>query len=534
MHWLDLEDTRERLLGRCLRQQAEALPDADFLVEGESHYSYGRVNELVNGFARGFRECGVQKGDTVSLFMESGSDVVFCALALNKLGAIWTPVNTDYKGAWLRETFEDGGARLLVADAALLPRVAELEGLAFERVLVRGRPETAPPFPAEPLEAFRELRGEEPDDATLHYGDATCILWTSGTTGRAKGVVQNHNVWIRAAVDGAVNTRLQKGDRIYSCLPMYHTAAWVANVFRALVTGIPCAMDPRFSASEFWNRTRYYDATMVFTLGAMHMFLWNAPERDDDAKNPVRVAGMVPMPEDLIPRFKARFGIEEIHQGYGQSEAMSALSRRPGRSYKPNSLGEPTEGVEARLLDDEDREVAVGEPGELCLRPTEPFALFNGYWRNPEATVSAWRNLWYHTGDLMRRDEDGELFFVDRKNDFIRYKGRNISSFAVEAAVGAHPAVLQCAAHGIPSAELEHEAEVKVCVVRKPGAALEAEELCRFVNETAPYFFVPRYVEFLDELPQTPTNRVQKYKLRERGLTPETWDARTAGFEVKR
>lgn len=534
MHWLDFDDTDDRLLGRCLRKQAEVIPDDDFLVEGESRYSYGRANQVVNGFARGFREQGVKRGDTVSFLMGSGSDVVFTAMGINKLGAIWTPTNTDYKGRWLRETFEDGGARILVADADLLPRVAELGELPFEKILVRGTPEVDLPVPVEPLAAFHELDGEEPDDSELHYGDDTCILWTSGTTGRSKGVLQSHNVWIRAAVDGAINAELREGEVIYSCLPMYHTAAWVANVFRALVTGVPCAMDPHFSASDFWNRTRYYGATMVFTLGAMHMFLWNAPRRDDDKDNPVRSASMVPMPEDIIPQFKERFGIEEIHQGYGQSEAMLALSRRPGKTYKPNSLGEPADGIELKLLDEEDREVGPGETGEICLRPMEPYALFNGYWQNPEATVAAWRNLWYHAGDLARKDEDGEYFFVDRKKDFIRYKGRNISSFHVEAMVNAHPAVQQSAAHGIVSAELSAEAEMKVCVVLKPGESLTPEALCRFVNDNAPYFMVPRYVEFMDELPQTPTNRVQKYKLRERGITPETWDGIEAGFEVER
>ncbi len=186
------------------------------------------------------------------------------------------------------------------------------------------------------------------------------------------------------------------------------------------------------------------------------------------------------------------------------------------------------------LLDDRDFPVAPGGVGEFCIRPTEPYAIFNGYYHDPEATVRAWRNLWYHTGDLGRRDEDGEYFFVDRKADFIRYKGRNISSFPVEAAFMAHEAVAQCAAHAVTSAELEAEAEMKLCVVLKPGQEASAEELCGFVNETAPYFFVPRYIEFVNELPPTPTGRVQKYKLRERGVTPETWDAKQAGFKVKR
>jgi crotonobetaine/carnitine-CoA ligase len=240
------------------------------------------------------------------------------------------------------------------------------------------------------------------------------------------------------------------------------------------------------------------------------------------------------MPDALIEPFKQRFGIEHVHQGYGQSEVMGLLSRRPGVRYRPNSLGTPASGIEVKLLDDQDREVAVGEVGEFCIRPHEPYAIFNGYFHAPELTVNAWRNLWYHTGDLGRRDAEGQFFFVDRKADFIRYKGRNIASLEVEAAVAAHPAVAQAAAHGITSAELSAEAELKVCVVRKPGQQVDAETLARFVNETAPYFFVPRYIEFLAELPVTPTGRVQKFKLRERGVTAETWDAKRAGFVVKR
>ncbi len=534
MNWLEIPDPDDRLLGRCLRRQADENGDTDFLIEDTTHFTFARANEVVNGFARGFAELGVSKGDPVAFLMGSGADVVFSALALNKLGAIWTPANTEYKGVWLEENLRAGGAKLLVADADLLANVAALDSLPFERVLVRGEPRVDLPVPVEPLEAFADLIGDEPDDSDLHSGDPACIQWTSGTTGRAKGVIQNHNVWIRAADIGARTAGLREGDVIHNCLPLYHSGAWVANIFRALVTGVPCGLDPSFSVGEFWDRTRHYGATMVFTLGAMHMFLWNQPERDDDADNPVRVASFIPLPEDMVPGFKERFGIDEIFQGYGQSECMASISRVHGRTYKPNSLGEVVDGVEVALLDDRDVPVAVGETGELCIRPTEPDAIFSGYWQNPAATVEAWRNLWYHSGDLMRCDADDEYFFVDRKQDFIRYKGRNISSFAVEATVNAHPAVAESAAHGVVSAELEAEAEMKVCVVLVAGESLTAEELCRFVNDNAPYFFVPRYVEFIVELPRTPTDRVRKYQLRERGVTADTWDGIAAGFEIRR
>jgi len=537
MHRLDLQNSAERLLGRSLRTQAEKIPDLPFLVSEGETVSFGRANALANGWARGLGALGAAPGEPVALFMESSPDCVLAALGANKLGGFWMPTNTDYKGAWLQETFRDGGARVLVADGGLLPKIAELGAdLPFRTIVVRGEPRAdVSGVRIVPVRELVQEDASEPDDAGFDPADTAAVLWTSGTMGRSKGVMQSHATWLRAAVNGAHTAGLRHDEVLYNCLPMYNSAAWVANVFRALVTGRPCALDPRFSASEFWDRCRRFDATMVFTLGAMHMFLWNAPARPDDARNPVRTATMIPMPEEIIGPFKERFGLEAIHQGYGQSECMTLLARSDdGTPCTPNSLGQPQPGIELALLDGEDRPVAEGEPGELCVRPTEPHVLMNGYFRNPEATLAAFRNLWYHTGDLIRRDAHGDWFFVDRKADYIRYKGRSLSSFAVEHTVNQHPAVRESAAHGVPSAELESEAELKVCVVLEPGAALAAEELARFVDENAPYFFVPRYVEFLAELPRTPTGRVQKFKLRERGVTPETWDARAVDFQVTR
>jgi len=538
MNVLDFSDPAVRLLGRTLLRQSEQIPDERFVVWDDTAWSFGRVNALANASARAFAELGVRAGDTVGFYLETCPDWVWLTLGLNKLGAIWVPTNTDYKGRWLAESLEDSRARILVTEAGLLPRVEELYRDApppFEHLVVRGPvPAVGAVAPVIPIEQLVEAPADEPDDRALFYGDTAAILWTSGTTGRSKGVMQSHNVWIRAALDGIRSAGVREGDVLYNCLPMYQSAAWVANLYQALVAGVPCAVDPRFSASDFWNRTRKYGATVSFTLGAMHMFLWNAPEQPDDRDNPLRSAGMVPMPDALVPRFLERFGMERIYQGYGQSEVMGMLQRKPGVVYEENSIGEAMGGLETKLLDEADQEVPVGEVGELCVRPAEPYVIFNGYFNDPEATVRATTNLWYHTGDLGRQNEAGDYFFVDRKADYIRFKGRNISSFAVEAAFAAHPAVLQCAAHGVVSEELASEAELKVCVVLRPGEEASPDELARFVNDSAPYFFVPRYIELVDELPQTPTGRVQKYKLRERGVTESTWDGRSAGFTVER
>ena len=534
MNNLDLDDPKKRILGAILRQQAEQIPDDIYLLAGDEKFSYGRSNQLANSYAAGLSELGVGRGDSVAFFMQSCKEFVFSTFGVMKLGAVWVPTNVDYKGEWLRDSLVESCARVLVTDAELLPRLEELDDLPFEHILVRGRAEGADAS-TRSLEAFEEIDAAEPEAPDIDYGDTAAVLWTSGTTGKSKGVMQSHNAWIRGAISGARTSGTREGERMYCCLPMHNSAAWVASVYRALVTGLSFGLDAEFSASRFWDRCRHYGATQTFTLGAMHMFLWNAPARPDDADNPVRHSSMIPLPDNLIGPMKERFGIKTLDQGYGQSEVMGLLHRvDDGRTWKPGCLGEPLPGLEINLLDDTDRQVPDGDVGEFCARPTEPHVIFNGYFNNPEATLRSFTNLWYHTGDLGRRDADGDYFFVDRKSDFIRYKGRNISSFAVEATVNSHPAVAQSAAHGVTSAELESEAELKVVVVLKPDQELAAEELARFVNDNAPYFFVPRYIEFAAALPQTPTGRVQKFILRERGVTADTWDGKAAGFTVER
>ena len=534
---LPLDDPADRVLGVVLRSQAERNADATYLLTGDRSYSFAQVNALANSYAAAFARAGVRSGDTVAFFMKTCVEFVFATFGLMKLGAVWVPTNTDYKGTWLRDALLESCARLLVVDGGLLPRVAELGiELPFSSAVVRGDADGVElGIPLQSIEEFAATPAGEPPSADLSYGDTAAVLWTSGTTGRSKGVMQSHKAWIRGAISGAVTSHTRDDDVMYCCLPMYTSAAWVANVYRALVCGLPVAIDPEFSASSFWKRCNHYGATQTFTLGAMHMFLWNAPPQPDDADNPVRHASMVPLPDALIQPMKDRFGISTIDQGYGQSEAMGIFHRSDdGTSWAPGCLGRVLPGIEVAFLDDDDRPVAPGDVGEICARPTEPYVLFNGYFNAPDVTVRSFRNLWYHTGDLGRTDENGNYYFVDRKADFIRYKGRNISSFAVEAAINAHPAVAQSAAHGVTSEELDAEAEVKACIVLKPGATASAEDIARFVNDNAPYFFVPRYIEFVDQLPSTPTGRVQKFKLRERGVTPQTWDAKASGFQIER
>jgi|HubBroStandDraft_4_1064222.scaffolds.fasta_scaffold20999_2 crotonobetaine/carnitine-CoA ligase len=533
----------ERTLGNVLRQQAFHRPETRFVVADDVSWTFADVDQRADGLARGLVDLGVAPGDTVAIYSGNRADLVPLVFAINRLGAVWVPINTDERGSWLRRTLQDSRATVVVVDSAVVGRVAEvMHGLPMAHLVLIGESDAPANLEELPegvtlhvLDALASSSTRLPD-VDVTNGDTSAVLWTSGTTGRPKGVMQSHNAWIRAALTGAASAQTRDDDVLYCCLPMCNSAAWIGVVFRSLVAGVPFGLDAGFSVSSFWERTRHFGATQAFTLGAMHLFLWQAAEQADDADNPVRAMGAIPMPDPVLEPFKARFGIELIQQGYGQSEVMGLISRvdGSGRHWNPGSVGLPLPGIDVRLFDDHDREVARGEVGEFCVRPLEPYVLFNGYFGDPEATLAALRNLWYHTGDLGRLDDDAQFHFVDRKRDLIRHKGRSVSSMAVEQAVRAHPDVTEVAAFGIGTAELASEAEIMVVVVVEAGVEIDPAQLARFVNDNAPHYLVPRYIDFVGELPHTPTGKIQKFDLRDRGVTATTWDRQRSAFVVER
>lgn len=534
MNTLDLGDPRNRVLGKILRFHAESRGDHPFLLDDERVLSFDQANSLVNSYVNGLRRLGLRRGDRLVIYMHGCLEFVLLTLAVNKLGAVWTPINTDYKGEWLVGAVNASKGSLLVTNARLLPRIRQVEDqLRYGRLLVYGGDTGGSAM------ALDELAGhpdDEPDMSRNGYGDTVAILWTSGTTGKPKGVMQSNNVWIRVAEATEVFFRSNEGDLIYNCLPLYNSGAWSFHMYRALCVGLPCATDEQFSVTKFWDRIRHYRATQTMTIGAMHMFLWNEPPREDDADHSLRKGCMTPVPQRLIAPFCERFGLEGILQGYGQSEVLMVLNKweTPTMQLKPNALGKVAQDLELKLLDDEGREVGPGETGEFFVRPKAPHVIFNGYFEDEEATRSAYRGEWYGTGDLGMRDEDGAYFFMDRKKDYIRYKGRNVSSLQVESVANTHPAVQATAAYGVPAAELESEHEIKLDVILKPGCQLLPEELARYINDHAPYFCVPRYIEFVADLPYTPTQKIEKYKLRAKGLTGGYWDRQKADFVLER
>lgn len=535
MNELTLENVADRHLGRILQIQAKENGDTPFLINDDQSITFAEAEAITNQLASGFRAQGIEKDDRVSLFVSSVPEMVLICLSLNKIGAVWVPVCTDYKGEWLLDTLQRSRAKILVTDSDHLSRIADLgEQSDIGRLLMVGHIDN---LPAGALSYAQLLDNPEleADYASMHYGDTNAILWTSGTTGKSKGVMQAHNNWIRSVLLGAAPMYdSQPGDIIYCALPLYNSGAWLTCIIRALMTGIGVAIEKKFSAGHFMERIKHFNATQTFAVGAMGMFLMKTPATEHDTDNPLREACIVPMPPNLWEAFEQRFDVRLIVSGMGQSECLLTLNQLHSDVVVPvYSLGFAPPDADVLLFDDDGNEVPDGEPGEICVRPHEPHALFNGYFDNPQATKDTYRGDWFLTGDMARKDpENGAFFFVDRKKDAVRFAGRNISTMEVESVLARNDAIGQVAAYGIPNPELESEDELMLAVVLAEGADETPESICTFINENAPHYFVPRYLKFVDALPYTPTNKVQKYLLRKEGVDDKTWDRRKTDFVV--
>lgn len=538
MNKLDLNNTEHRIFGEMLRVQAEQVGDTAFLITENQRISFAEAEAITNALAGGLVAIGREKGDRVALYMGSRPEVVLCALAINKIGAVWTPINTDYQGEWLLDTLTRSHCKVLVTDAEYQQRIVDIQQkLSVEQMVLIADGNEQKLQNCSLYEQLLEHSQIKADYSDMNYGDTCAILWTSGTTGKSKGVMQSYNCWVRAIVDGSsLMFDSRQGDVIYCVLPLFNAAAWITSIFRALIEGIPCVIEPRFSVTDFWGRVKQFGATQTFLIGAMGVFVLNAPAHPDDADNPLRAAQVVPLSPELWPVFEQRFGVRLVRTGLGQSECLMVMTQSEDRDDVPvYSLGFPPADIEVALFDDDGNPVAIGEAGEICVRPLAPFVLFNGYFDNPEATAETFRGEWFLTGDIGRQDpENGAYYYVDRKKDALRFAGRNISTLEVESVARRHPDVADVAAFGIPSAEVASEHELKLNIVLAENASTSYQQLCEFINDNAPHFFVPRYMEFVDRLPYTPTNKVQKFKLREAGLSEQTWDIRQSSYRVKR
>lgn len=514
---------RERTLPALLERQARAYGERPLVRCGGVELSYEGAREAAARAAGKLRAAGVAPGDRVAAMCENRIELLELILGCAWSGVIAVPINTALRGAQLEHVLKNSGARLMVADAALVPWLEQVDrSVALEEVWTLGQPT---------LEAVAGRRvigvpaGGEPVPAhPAAPGETAAVLYTSGTTGPSKGVCCPHAQLYWWGVLVSESLTIAEGDVLYTCLPLFHTNALNAFV-QALVSGATFVLGERFSASRFWTRACDCGADVTYLLGAMVSMLMGRASESADREHHVRVALAPATPPRLFEPFRHRFGVQLV-EGYGSTETNCAIAAEHPSLGRPGYMGTVRPGFAACVVDEGDEQVPPGTPGELVLRHQEPFAFATGYYGMAAETVRAWRNLWFHTGDRVVADPDGWYRFVDRVKDAIRRRGENISSYEVEQALLEHDAVRATAV--FPVASELGEDEVMAAVVLKPDLSLAAEELIVHCEPRLAYFAIPRYVDFVPELPLTENGKVRKQLLRERGVTAATWDREVA------
>ena len=515
------------LMERWNREQ----PDKVFLKFGDDgeEWTYARLRELTLQTALGLQQQGVGQGDTVLVWLPNSRECLRVFFAVQYLGAVFVGINTAYKGALLAHVIANATARVAVVHADLLSRLEEVDTASLESIIVVGG--AAGPIGSLRIASYAQtlvpVSGTlaAPPRATAPW-DPCAVIYTSGTTGPSKGVLCSY-LHLFSNAGPETLPFLTRDDRYLVNMPMFHIGG-IGGVYVMFARGGSVSFVDRFDTATFWSVVRSTGTTAGFLLGVMATFLEKQPPSPEDRDHPLRLVMMVPLAGD-IAAFSQRFGIT-VYTIFNMTEISSPIVSTPNPVVR-GTCGRPRPGVEVRLVDENDCEVATGQVGEMLVRTERPWAMNSGYHRNPEATAKAWRNGWFHTGDAFRVDDEGNFYFVDRMKDAIRRRGENISSFEVEADVASHRAVREAAAVGVPS-ELGEE-DVMVVVAPVQGQTIDPPELLEFLRARMAHFMVPRYVRVVDELPKTPTAKVQKNLLREQGVTADTWDRERAGIRVR-
>jgi carnitine-CoA ligase len=513
----------ERTLPAMLTRQARRYGNRPLLLAGDISISFAEAVPLAARFAGTLANVGVRPGDRVALMCGNRAEFIESFLGCAWLGAVAVPINTASRGPQLAHFLQNSGARLLIIEVEFLDALShvDLGETALQRIWLIGdaaRPQfervAVGPLPP---------RGNSVASGVTDPAQTLAILYTSGTTGPSKGVCCPHAQYFWWGLNGIRNLELRDGDVLSTTLPLFHTNA-LGTFHQALLCGATLVAEPRFSASRFWQRLIERKATVTYLLGAMVPILLAKPASPDERSHTVRCALAPGVPANLHRAFAERTGIALL-DGYGSTET-NFLIGATASEHRPGSMGTVREGFVARVIDPSGADAQPDEPGELIVRANEKLAFATGYFEMPEQTAAAFRGGWFHTGDRVIRDADGSFRFVDRLKDAIRRRGENISSFEVEQVLLSHPEVGNAAVFPVPS-ELAED-EVMAAVVRRPGSPLTEKALCEFCRPRLAPFALPRFIEFVDALPTTESGKVQKYKLRDRGISGRTWDRQKA------
>lgn len=554
-----------------LDEWANKTPDKTFIHFGETglKLSFAEVRQRSNVLAAGLASLGVTKGDRVSVLTGNSLTATIAMFAAWRVGALYAPHNYNLRGQLLSYQINDTSPAVMITDTAFADVLADIASeLTVNHVVVFPGAYGAELSGSEdmqlqgiichPLAAIEQSGGDLPD-VSLDPHDPATIIYTSGTTGPAKGVVLGHR-WINQY---SFPLRSMDGDNevIYCDLPLYHVGGVYALLIRALWKGNTVGLWNRFSPNDFWNRIASCSATSCILMDVMVPWLMAGPERSDDRANTLYKVHMQPLAASHH-EVARRFGFDFVSCGFGQTESgcgflaiidqfgdengtppelyrgmpKQALRERikylggdvvNGSDEIPKGfMGKANPFLEVAIMDENDNPLPTGTVGQIAFRPRTPGGIMQQYLNKPEATLKAWRNLWFHTGDAGIRDADGTYRFVDRIGGYFRVRGENVSSFEVESVLTAHPKIRAVAAVPVP-AKVGSEDDIAVFVELSDGQDMSVSELRAYAEDQMPKYMQPAYVRFIDALPITPTNKVQKYVLKNQILQDIGVDAKS-------
>jgi crotonobetaine/carnitine-CoA ligase len=536
-------ELEERTIGRILADKADRIGARTFLIWEGQRTTYAELEAMTNRYANGFAAHGIGHGDHVAIMLPNCPEFFGVVWGLGKIGAVAVPLNTAAKGDMLRYFVDQSDATCVVVDDEWVDRVAVLAmQLPKVRSYVYRGPKPASACglgsAAAPVRALAELESTDasrPPLERVRYDDLHLIMYTSGTTGPSKGVMCPHSQGQAVGRALALDFGYRPDDVLYTCLPLFHGNAIWYTCYAALWADAAIALAPRFSASRFWDEIRDSGATQFNTLGAMTNIIWKLPPGPHERATRLRLCMSVPVPKEIYAEMQARYGIT-LTSVYAMTENFAMTRFTPDDPpEKAGSAGSTRGACELRIVDDDaQRDLPAGEVGEIWMRPLIPGATMKGYYRMPAETAREFVDGWFRTGDRGYLDADGYLYFVDRKKEAIRRRGENISAYEVELILSRHPSILEVAA--IPVASEMSEDDVMVYVVTKPGENLTHADVVHFSAEHMSYFMVPRFVDFIDALPKTASEKIEKYKLKQdaQARRAELWDREREGIEVKR
>ena len=526
-----------RLVHAYLERLAKQSPDTVWLtfLDGPS-YTYRQLWDATVRVAGNMQRLGVGRGDRVAIMARNCSELIETWFATHAIGALSVPLNTAVRGSSLRHMMDEASPRMVVVESEFADKFVDAEVLDqsyLDMMIVVGASDAGATDDAKVQGWGDEFEADAPFEAVgaLEPWDSSAIVYTSGTTGPPKGIVWTHNMTVHW---GEICTRYfeyDDTDVVYVCLPLFHANALNMQLYPALLAGSPVVVSKRFSVGRFWKEIGESKATITNIVGAIAPLLLQQAPSELETQHRLRRICHVPCAPSYYEEFPRRFGVMP-YEAFGLSDIGMPIWTPNDRAPMPGSCGMAAPEFECRLVNDLDEDVPLTEIGELVVRPLQPWIGSPGYWENPEATVNSWRNGWFHTGDLLRQDEEGWFYFIDRAKDAMKRRGENVSAFEVEQAFLRHSEVLECAAYAIPS-ELSED-EIAIAAVLEPDADVDIEELLRFAEPDLPYFAVPRYVRIVSELPKTVTQKVRKAPLRDEGVVEGIWDREAVGYKVSR